>query len=107
MKKFFILFSVMILSANFALASKYPVYDAEVRKIRTVKNAQMAGIEQQISNLEEKIEMTEKSSSLTAAQKNQRIKNYSSQLEKLITRKNQIKQKYKNDKELLKKKYKN
>ena len=106
MKKLFILLSIMILSANFALASKYPKYDAEVSKIRTVKNAQTQVINTEINELSNQIEYTKSSTTLTAAQKNQKIQNYNIQIERLAAKKEQINQKYKNDKEILKMKYK-
>lgn len=106
MKKLVILLSIVILSSGIVYAAKYPKYDAELRKIRTVKNAQTAEINQQIIDLEVKIENLETDATISASQKSAQLRDYNLQIYKLKAKKTQISEKYKTDKERLKVLYK-
>ena len=106
MKKMVLLLTVIMLSAGVVYASKYPKYDAELSKVRTVKNAQTAEINIQIKEIEVKIEELETNATINAAEKNAKINEYKSQLNSLTTKKTQIEEKYKTDKQRLKVLYK-
>ena len=106
MKKIVILLSLIMLASGVAYAAKYPKYDLELSKIRTVKNAQTAEINKQISELEVNIENFETDTSITAAQKNAKTVEYKNKINELTIQKNRIAEKYKVDKKKLQIMYK-
>ena len=106
MKKIAVLLSVIMFTVGIAYASKYPKYDAELSKIRTVKNAQTSVLNKQIKEIANNIETLELNTSISTAEKNKKMKEYNAQLDKLTTRKAEIEAKYKSDKQRLKTLYK-
>ena len=106
MKKLALALSLVVLSANIVMASSHPKYDAELSKIRTVKNAQTSVINSQIKEIAIKIEALEADTTMTASQKKKQLNEYNAELDKLTNRKNQISEKYKTDKARLKRMYK-
>ena len=106
MKKIVILLSMVMLVSGAAYASKYPKYDAELSKIRTIKNAQTSVINEEISDLATKIENLELDTTISAAQKNAQLKEYNKKIEELTAKKIRIADKYNADKKRLKILYK-
>ncbi len=106
MKKLALLLTFVILSTSIALASKYPKYDAELSKIRTVKNSQTTVINNEIKDIATKIEELEANTTMSTAEKNRKLAEYNAELDKLTTRKIQISEKYNADKARLKQLYK-
>lgn len=106
MKKLALLLTFVILASGFAFAGKYPKYDAEVSKIRSVKNAQTSAINQEMKEISAQIEELQLNTSMSSAQKSVKMREYNSRLNKLATRKVEIQNKYNADKERLKVLYK-
>lgn len=105
MKKLIATFIIMLCAVNFAFASK-PEYDAELSKIRTIKNAQTSALNKQIKSIESNILELELDETIPSSQKEQKLNLYTQKLEKLTTKKYQISEKYKKDKAELKMRYK-
>ena len=105
-EKIAILLSLIMLASGVAYASKYPKYDAELSKIRTVKNAQTSAINKQISELAIKIENLEIDTTISTTEKNKKLKEYNEKIDELNTRKVNIAEKYKADKKRLQTLYK-
>lgn len=106
MKKLALLLTVVMLSTSVALASKYPKYDAEVKKIRTVKNAQTSVIKKEMKDIAVKIEAVETNTTMSSVEKRKKIAQYNAELNKLSARELEISTKYNSDKAKLKKLYK-
>ena len=106
MKKLVILLSLIVLASGVAYATKYPKYDAELSKIRTVKNAQTSAINKEISDYAIKIENLELNTTISASEKSAKLKEYNAKINELNTRKFQISEKYKADKKRLQTLYK-
>ena len=106
MKKAVILLSVIMLSAGIVYASKYPKYDAELSKIRTIKNAQTSEINKQISEIAINIQNLETKTGICVKEKETKLKEYNAKIDELSAKKFQIEQKYKADKQRLKTLYK-
>ena len=105
MRKILLLLCIVLFSTNSVLASN-PVYDAELSKIRTIKNAKVSAINKQIKDLSVKITELELNTTETSELKEIKMKEYTEKLDKLTTKKYQISEQYKRDKAELKKKYK-
>lgn len=105
MKKLILTFFIMLCSISFAFASK-PEYDAELSKIRTIKNVQTTALNKQIKSIEANILALELDETIPSTKKEQKLNLYTQKLEALTTKKYQIAEKYKKDKAELKKKYK-
>lgn len=106
MKKLAVLLAFVMFSTGFAFAGKYPKYDAEVSKIRTVKNAQTSAINQEIKEITAEMEELQLNTTMSSAQKSIKMREYNSKLNKLATRKVEIQNQYNADKERLKALYK-
>ena len=106
MKNAVILLSLVMLASGFAYASKYPKYDAELSKIRTVKNAQTSAINKEISDYAVKIENLELNTTISASEKNAKLREYNAKIDELNARKTRISDKYNADKQRLKILYK-
>ena len=106
MKKIALLLSLILLSSAMAFAGGNSKYEAELSKIRTVKNAQTSVINSQIKEIAVKIEELEASTTVSSSEKTRKMSEYNAQLDKLTTRKNEINKKYKADKAKLKRMYK-
>ena len=106
MKKLVLLLSFIILTTSVALASKYPKYDAELSKIRTVKNAQTSAINKEMQTIALQMEELETNTAISTREKNQKMTEYNAQLNKLSAKKQRISAKYNADKKELKRLYK-
>lgn len=105
MKKILLTLFIILFSVNFALADK-PEYDAELSKIRTIKNAQISAISKQIKDISNKMMELELNTTISNSEKEKQLQIYTEKLDELTTKKYQISEKYKEDKAKLKKKYK-
>ena len=105
MKKITLILSIILFSANIVLANN-PVYDAELSKIRTIKNAKVSALNKQIKDISTKITELELNTTITELEKEKKINTYTKELDQLTTKKYQISEQYKKDKAILKKKYK-
>ena len=105
MKKLLVSFIIILLSANYTLASN-TLYDAELSKIRTIKNAKVSVLNKQINEISEKLVELELNTTMKESEKEKSIQSYNKQLEELTNKKTEISEQYKKDKAVLKKKYK-
>ena len=105
MKKLLVSFIIILLSANYTLANN-TLYDAELSKIRTIKNAKVSVLNKQINEISEKLVELELNTTMKESEKEKRIQSYNKQLEELTNKKTEISEQYKKDKAVLKKKYK-
>lgn len=105
MKKLVVTFFIMLFAINFAFANKLE-YEAELSKIRTIKNAQTSALNKQIKIINEHIIELEMNTTISGSEKEQKLRIYTKKLEKLTTKKQEISDKYRQDKAVLKKKYK-
>ena len=106
MKKLALLLTFVLLSTSIALASKYPRYDAELSKIRSVKNAQTTVINNEMKEIATKIETLELNTTVSSAEKNRQLAQYNAELNRLAAKKQQLQTKYNADKAELKRLYK-
>ena len=72
MKKIFLLSLILLISSDFILAANV-TYDNELRKIRTVKNAQMSVINEKINNIVSDMEDLQVNTNITTEEKNQKM----------------------------------
>ena len=105
MKKLLVSFIIILLSENYTLASN-TLYDTELSKIRTIKNAKVSVLNKQIKEISENLVELELNTTMKKSEKEKRIQSYNKQLEELTTKKAEISEQYKRDKAILKKKYK-
>ncbi|MBR6163822.1 hypothetical protein IKQ26_08040 [bacterium] len=106
MKKLAILLTFVILSSGFAFAGKYPKYDAEVSKIRSVKNARTSVINQEMKDISVKMEELQLNNSISPSEKSKQMREYNRRLNNLALEKTEISNKYNADKARLKELYK-
>lgn len=106
MKKIALLLTLLMLTTSIALASKYPKYDAELSKVRQVKNAQTSVINKEIKEIAVEMEALEANTTMSSAEKSRKMAEYNARLDKLTTRKVTIQKQYDSDKARLKKLYK-
>jgi len=108
MKKVLLTVLLVAMSANIVLAgSKYPKYDEELAKVRTVKNAQMKVINAEIKNTTQKIEDLEENTTIYSQDRNLKLDEYNAKLKELQGRKTRLTNQYNTEKERLQKLYKN
>ena len=105
MKKILLIFLVIMFSTNIVLANK-PEYDAELSKIRTIKNAQVSALNKQIKSISTNIMELELNTTISELEKEKKLEIYTKKLEDLTNKKYEISEKYKKEKAILKRKYK-
>ena len=106
MKKTALLLTLLMLTTSIALASKYPKYDAELSKVRQVKNAQTSVINKEIKEVAAEMEALETNTTMSQEEKIKKRTEYSEKLNNLTTRKVKIQKQYDADKAQLKRLYK-